>query len=247
MSQLFRWRTRLWPLAIVYFAQLLGFALLYSRLAPGSFAQLSAQMDPSYYDELKNAQDGLALEIQDDETLHPRLRELSERLKLGENYTLHVRLRPGADLPDFGNFAATIIISESASEYGMDMHLRVSADQKTPTLSLFRDCWDCPNEQSLIPKNAYRLSISAELYELLRKVYWQQRNALLPGFDYFDRFLYYSAVTSTTVGYGDIIPLSGWARLLCAGQSFVSIVLLGLFVNALWLTTTRPERLPRLP
>jgi hypothetical protein len=63
----------------------------------------------------------------------------------------------------------------------------------------------------------------------------QQRNWLIRGWDFFDRFLYYSAVTSTTVGYGDIVPLRGSARALSAVQSFLSIVLFGLLVNALWL------------
>lgn len=48
------------------------------------------------------------------------------------------------------------------------------------------------------------------------------------------RLLYLSAVTITTVGYGDIVPLTGRARFLVACEATVGIILLGLFVNSLW-------------
>jgi len=49
----------------------------------------------------------------------------------------------------------------------------------------------------------------------------------------FGRMLYFSATTITTVGYGDVVPLSGIARFLAALEATVGVVLLGLFVVSL--------------
>lgn len=51
--------------------------------------------------------------------------------------------------------------------------------------------------------------------------------------DTFFRMLYLSAVTVTTVGYGDIVPLTDLARTAVAAEAIVGIVLIGLFLNAL--------------
>jgi hypothetical protein len=49
----------------------------------------------------------------------------------------------------------------------------------------------------------------------------------------FWRMFYLSAVTITTVGYGDIVPLTTSARLLVSIEAILGIVLIGLFLNAL--------------
>lgn len=49
----------------------------------------------------------------------------------------------------------------------------------------------------------------------------------------FGRMLYLSAVTVTTVGYGDIVPLTDVARTAVALEAIGGIVLIGLFLNAL--------------
>lgn len=45
--------------------------------------------------------------------------------------------------------------------------------------------------------------------------------------------LYYSAVTITTLGYGDITPTHGTGLALSATESVLGVVLIGLFLNAL--------------
>ena len=46
------------------------------------------------------------------------------------------------------------------------------------------------------------------------------------------RMFYLSAVTITTVGYGDIAPLTGSARFLIALEAVLGIITIGLFINA---------------
>jgi Ion channel len=49
----------------------------------------------------------------------------------------------------------------------------------------------------------------------------------------FSRMLYFSAVTITTVGYGDVVPLTGAARFVAALEATLGIILLGLFISSL--------------
>jgi len=48
----------------------------------------------------------------------------------------------------------------------------------------------------------------------------------------FGRFLYFSVVTITTLGYGDIVPLTDRARLVVGIESIFGVVVAGLFINA---------------
>jgi hypothetical protein len=48
------------------------------------------------------------------------------------------------------------------------------------------------------------------------------------------RMFYFSAVTITTLGYGDIVPITTAARLLVAAEAILGIVLIGLFINSLF-------------
>jgi hypothetical protein len=47
------------------------------------------------------------------------------------------------------------------------------------------------------------------------------------------RMCYFSAITITTLGFGDITPVSSWARLLVGSEAVSGVVLIGLFLNAI--------------
>ena len=59
---------------------------------------------------------------------------------------------------------------------------------------------------------------------------WEGNPRGLSGF--FVRMLYFSTITMTTVGFGDIIPLSGLARLIAGVEAVVGWLVAGLFLNA---------------
>ena len=48
------------------------------------------------------------------------------------------------------------------------------------------------------------------------------------------RMFYLSAVTITTLGFGDIVPVSDCARFMVATEVVIGVVLIGIFLNALW-------------
>lgn len=49
----------------------------------------------------------------------------------------------------------------------------------------------------------------------------------------FSRFLYLSASTITTLGLGDIYPLTSFARILITLETIIGVLLIGLFLNAI--------------
>jgi len=57
----------------------------------------------------------------------------------------------------------------------------------------------------------------------------------------FGRMLYLSTVTITTVGYGDIVPITPWARTLIAVEAILGILIIGLYLNALSQRLTPPS------
>jgi len=59
-------------------------------------------------------------------------------------------------------------------------------------------------------------------------------DASLLGYkDNFFRMLYFSAVTITTSGYGDITPINSAARFLVALESVLGIIVMGLFLSSI--------------
>jgi len=60
--------------------------------------------------------------------------------------------------------------------------------------------------------------------------------------DDFWNMFYLSAVTITTLGFGDIVPITTLARLVVASEAIIGIIIIGLFLNALskeFVTRTR--------
>jgi hypothetical protein len=51
--------------------------------------------------------------------------------------------------------------------------------------------------------------------------------------DNWSRMVYFSAVTITTLGYGDIVPITHGARSLVTAEAIVGVILIGLFLNAI--------------
>lgn len=70
------------------------------------------------------------------------------------------------------------------------------------------------------------LPLFAWLYTLLPYIMFNHSNMT-----FWDN-LYFSAVTITTLGYGDITPLNTYTRLFAMAEAILGVVLVGLFLNA---------------
>lgn len=81
----------------------------------------------------------------------------------------------------------------------------------------------------------YKIIMLVHLNLLERLVrYSNGQNGLASDLDEnYWRMLYLSAVTITTLGYGDIVPITNTSRILISMESILGIVLIGLFLNAL--------------
>ena len=55
-------------------------------------------------------------------------------------------------------------------------------------------------------------------------------NLLNKTTNYFIDCLYFSAITFTTLGYGDFRPLEGWGRILAGSEAFIGAFMMALFV-----------------
>ncbi len=53
------------------------------------------------------------------------------------------------------------------------------------------------------------------------------------GNESFSRMFYLSAITITTLGFGDIVPLTNRSRLIVSIEAIWGIILVGLFLNSL--------------
>ena len=54
-----------------------------------------------------------------------------------------------------------------------------------------------------------------------------------PSIDNLVRMFYLSSMTITTTGYGDIVPLTNWARFWVAVEAFLGITIMGFFLNSI--------------
>ncbi len=78
------------------------------------------------------------------------------------------------------------------------------------------------------------------LYRALQELGAATEGTPLSISDNFLRMFYLSAATATTVGYGDIVPLSATSRMLVSLEGILGITLIGFFINSVFVQ--RPIR-----
>jgi hypothetical protein len=76
------------------------------------------------------------------------------------------------------------------------------------------------------------LAVSPDMFETFRRLY-AARIGVAPPDGRYARFFYFSAVTLTTTGFGDIVPTTARARVVVGFESIYGVVMVGLFLNSL--------------
>lgn len=84
-----------------------------------------------------------------------------------------------------------------------------------------------------LPQNVVLLAISVPLDEKIHDLAYDLRGVPQNKSGGLGRMLYLSASTITTAGFGDIVPLTNWARTLVTSESILGVVFVGLFLNAI--------------
>ncbi len=80
---------------------------------------------------------------------------------------------------------------------------------------------------------SFAIKVSRALDENLRKIENAQDGYASYVENNFFRMLYLSVVTITTLGFGDIVPITDMARLGIGIEAFLGVMIAGLFVNAI--------------
>lgn len=224
------WRPTSW--AKWYVVQIFVFAFIYGLQAP-SFYHATAHLEPSIWDDQRK----MAMEYQE------QLESRREELRLAEDF---------GEMPvsvffryDRENHKANIIIQDGGlgiSSFTGEVHLgtqQISSANPSYRWSVSSDFFD---EDQLDDKygqgrrppwTGLRFEPSEQFVTLFRGWEAANRGQLYRPTDAGFRLLYFSVVTTTTLGYGDIVPLTPSARFWVAIQSILGVVLVGGFLHSL--------------
>lgn len=104
--------------------------------------------------------------------------------------------------------------------------------------SVKENAWPVP-DQEIFPNPGNSLArsgtliISPDLQNRITNLHNSFRGFPALSSGAYQRMLYFSAVTQTTLGYGDVVPISDRTRLAVAFQTVLGIIMIGLFLNSL--------------
>lgn len=76
------------------------------------------------------------------------------------------------------------------------------------------------------------VKLTRDLFLDILRLRWVNDGHTIAARGSFWRFIYFSAITQTTVGYGDIVPLTDLARGCVASQAVLGVIVIGFFLNA---------------
>jgi hypothetical protein len=245
-----KWRWRLnhrqskWFFALTYLIAIPSFAAIYSAM-PNDFYHSTVAYEQSIADDERRVLRQIRLELIDSylrihKTPAEKTRELARQASFelinlhyeNGSYTVTMRGRDHYSFPDqrFVLREQEAIGFEFATAYyfaGEDVRgeplwpldgyiaLAIGTNRRPETE---------PDALLLYLPRAVQMPLAA----------WRRAQAGFPGASSgrYWRMLYVSSITITTVGYGDIVPLTNRARLIIAAEAVLGVVLVGLFLNA---------------
>lgn len=251
-----------WVWAFIYLASIPAFAIIYWRLPGNQFYHSTVQYEQSLQgdaggllDQLRSTlianfreanhgdtADSNGWKINITELQVYALRPTLDRI--GIRMTINVT-KPTPRGPIFEHlpFEASYAASEKSFTLDPETGQRTFYKALTfdpPTLKLYdeseKDSFDYsilfPHSDGTRYLNPF-LAMPESLNEQIQGFWRATRGLPSQVSGGFWRMFYLSAVTITTVGYGDIVPLTTTARLLVSSEAILGIVVIGLFLNSL--------------
>jgi len=109
------------------------------------------------------------------------------------------------------------------------------ADTKISNFQVgLRNCFNQFNKTIDTYSGPHQIPLETDLYLEFLRLTGSAQQGLHSGYaGQYGRFLYFSTVTITTLGYGDVLPVTDRMRWLVASQSIFGVVLIGLFLTAI--------------
>lgn len=243
--------SKAWLWAGLYFLLIPGFAVLYETQANG-FYQTSATHEPSYLNNENDVQAALEAAISDAAS-RQALKDFGPAPAGGDDRSSGLyedRLTiDGTHLVDTV-VLTTNIEREELIEVQLKLPLDIAADPVSGDPKDEPIYYSLTTSGPVAPptsrKDALGLFIQYSqqaspsiTFRTLRELnqYRQFATAAL-GYvgglpSQFPRMLYFSVVTVTTLGYGDITPVTSTTRFLVGSEAILGVLLVGLFLNSL--------------
>ena len=211
-----------WTQSIVIFAvYILVFALIYAFPMRGDFKHVNFNLEPGY--------------------IHSMQRQIEEIKKTMSRVIESTNLDPPSERRWMITWAGPANYSDGLLQF------RFMTSVKGSGKNHFGELFDCTVEhiaypiryltdarcrsEQLDPLNPRRLDLQLDKFHIYQWELGPILNAASPERyipeGHFTRMLYFSVVTATTLGYGDIVPVTQRARLAIALQSFGGLILFG--------------------
>lgn len=242
-----------WAFLVGFVAVVLAFALLYYSL-PGEFFHVYSQYEPSSQQNTEwlkeKLNDGFARElIMSDAGIRDAYIVSCVATERGFEFELELS---GSD--DSGYFFGITVPMSIDVDMPIVMvppegerYFALLLSQNPETVGLFPLAAAGFREQSAEIQNtldnaSLGFVLTEDDYKELRALHEAHQGFPDQVTSGFWRMLYFSVVTVTTLGYGDIVPLTGKARILIGFEAALGVVLLGLFVSS---ALARARRLRR--
>lgn len=216
-----------------YSVLVITFGIIYFLLPDRSFYQSALESDSVNLDKLSRAKILLSLDL-NSSNWGPFL------AKTAKQHGAYITITPDCTVEVDLTFSRhhsyldgiLYLCSETddkGASAGYPYPVRVFVTNIPDTVGIYPECPEC-----LLTKGNTRFSVKVAgdtLYAIwgLRNL---QNDAMPRDFDTFVKLLYFSGVTAATIGYGDIAPMGMLGRLLATSEAILSIVMLGLFINA---------------
>ena len=132
-------------------------------------------------------------------------------------------------------------VDENKKPVQIDM--RADADRKTEETNLLGNNAEDRETALRVMKNAIeRVQLTPELRRQVDSYTQSERGFPHSATGTFFRMVYLSWITITTVGYGDIVPMTARARFLVGLEATFGIILLGLLVNSITSAASQVRR-----
>lgn len=251
-----------WVWAFVYLASIPGFAIIYWRLPGNQFYHSTVQYEQSLHEDagevlvqLRDSlianfraanhgdtldQDGYRINITDLQVYG--LRPTVDRIGIRMSLTVS-RATPRGPIVEHFPFEANYAASEKSflldPNSGQRTFFKVLSFDP-PTIKLFDPANAKIFDYGVLFRHADGshylapfLALPEPLNDRLQGFWRATRGLPAQASGGFWRMFYLSAVTITTVGYGDIVPLTTTARVLVSSEAILGIIVIGLFLNSL--------------